>query len=107
MTLEGIGTSPSEDIQSFYDLIDRVRATAATLNTNTGCARPRSNLHVVLMGPETSTALEYIGIQDAAERKLEEYPEGRSRAHVGSSLGVLTASIVHEVNQPCRVSSQT
>src|SRR6266446_3730755 len=50
--------------------------------------------------------LEYIGaVQDVTERRLSEEALGRARselAHVArvTSLGALTASIAHEVNQP-------
>ena len=59
------------------------------------------------MGPETKMVdLEYIGaVQDVTKRRLSEEALGEVRselAHVArvASLGALTASIAHEVNQP-------
>ena len=64
-------------------------------------------LHMVAHGTRNRHGqLEYIGaIQDITERRLSEQALDRARselAHVArvSSLGVLTASIAHEVNQP-------
>ncbi len=64
-------------------------------------------LHVVAHGiRDQHDKLEYIGaIQDVTERKLSDEALGKVRselAHVArvAGLGVLTASIAHEVNQP-------
>src|SRR5262249_2286748 len=66
------------------------------------------HLHVVAHGsrnPEGS-GLEYFGaVQDVTQRRLAEEASDRARselAHVTRvmSLGALTASIAHEVNQP-------
>ena len=65
------------------------------------------HLHMVAHGTRNRHGqLEYIGaIQDITERRLSEQALGKARSelvHVArvSSLGVLTASIAHEVNQP-------
>ncbi len=65
------------------------------------------HLHMVAHGTRNRDGqLEYIGaIQDITERRLSEQALGKARSelvHVArvSSLGVLTASIAHEVNQP-------
>src|SRR5699024_7616140 len=65
------------------------------------------HLHLVAHGAcNKDGRLEYIGaVQDVTQRKLSEDALGNVRselAHVArvSSLGVLTASIAHEVNQP-------
>lgn len=64
-------------------------------------------LHLVAHGTRDHQGqLEYIGaIQDVTQRRLSEEALGRARAelaHVArvTSLGALTASIAHEVNQP-------
>jgi PAS domain S-box-containing protein len=65
------------------------------------------HVHVVAHGTRTPNGdLEYIGaVQDVTERRLSEEALGALRtelAHVArvTSLGALTASIAHEVNQP-------
>ncbi|WP_213955832.1 ATP-binding protein [Variovorax sp. dw_954] len=64
------------------------------------------HLHLVARGTRDRGGLEYIGaIQDVTPRRLAEEALGKVRselAHVArvSSLGALTASIAHEVNQP-------
>jgi PAS domain S-box-containing protein len=65
------------------------------------------HVHIVAHGtPGPNGDLEYIGaIQDVTERRLSEEALGALRtelAHVArvTSLGALTASIAHEVNQP-------
>jgi C4-dicarboxylate-specific signal transduction histidine kinase len=64
-------------------------------------------LHVIAHATRDATGqLEYIGAaQDVTQRRLSEEALGKARselAHVAriTSLGVLTASIVHEINQP-------
>ncbi|MEP7041994.1 MAG: PAS domain S-box protein [Dokdonella sp.] len=65
------------------------------------------HLHIVAHGQRNQNGrLEYIGaVQDVTARRLSEEALGRVRselAHVArvTSLGALTASIAHEVNQP-------
>jgi C4-dicarboxylate-specific signal transduction histidine kinase len=65
------------------------------------------HLHIVAHGTRDQDGrLEYIGaVQDVTERRLSEEALGKARsdlAHVArvTSLGALTASIAHEVNQP-------
>ena len=64
-------------------------------------------LHVIARGTRDKDGrLEYIGAaQDVTQRRLSEEALAKARselAHVArvTSLGVLTASIAHEVNQP-------
>ena len=64
-------------------------------------------LHIVAHGRRDKDGrLEYIGaVQDVTQRRLSEEALGKARlelTHVArvTSLGVLTASIAHEVNQP-------
>ncbi len=65
------------------------------------------HLHIVAHGTRNQDGhLEYIGaVQDVTKRRLSEEALGEARsklAHVArvASLGALTASIAHEVNQP-------
>jgi signal transduction histidine kinase len=65
------------------------------------------HLHLIAQGTRDKDGrLEYIGaVQDVTQRRFSEEALSRARselAHVAriSSLGVLTASIAHEVNQP-------
>ena len=69
--------------------------------------RPVKYLHIVAHGTrDQGGQLEYIGaVQDVTKRRLSEEALGKVRselAHVArvTSLGALTASIAHEVNQP-------
>jgi signal transduction histidine kinase len=64
-------------------------------------------LHLIARGSRASDGeLEYIGaVQDVTQRRLSEGALSRARAELArvarvTSLGVLTASIAHEVNQP-------
>ena len=63
-------------------------------------------VHVVAKAGRNNGELEYIGaVQDVTERRLSEEAADKARselAHVARvmSLGALTASIAHEVNQP-------
>src|SRR4029077_15335493 len=64
-------------------------------------------LHLVAHGAEDEDGrLEYIGaVQDVTQRRLSDDALAKARselAHVArvKSMGVLTASIAHEVNQP-------
>ena len=91
-------------------MIDRARGAAATLNTSIGCRCPitrSSTCTWSLTRPrDRDGQLEYIGaVQDVTQRRLSEEALGKVRselAHVArvTSLGALTASIAHEVNQP-------
>ena len=65
------------------------------------------HLHLIARGSRASDGeLEYIGaVQDVTQRRLSEGALSRARAELArvarvTSLGVLTASIAHEVNQP-------
>ena len=85
-------------------------AAIATLSTSTGSRWPDQSvkyLHMVAHAiRDQEGRLEYIGaVQDVTQRRLaaEELSKARSElAHVArvASLGALTASIAHEVNQP-------
>jgi signal transduction histidine kinase len=111
VTLELIGTRVHpEDVQSFYGLVDRMRNDGSDFEHEHRLQMPdRSVKHLRMVAHgarDRDGKLEYIGaIQDVTESKLSEEVLGKVRselAHVArvASLGVLTASIAHEVNQP-------
>ncbi|MGZ7079926.1 MAG: PAS domain-containing sensor histidine kinase, partial [Thermoanaerobaculia bacterium] len=99
-----------EDIQSMYDMIDRARRTGSDFEYEHRLQMPDRSvkyLHMVAHGTRDQDGrVEYIGaVQDVTERRLSEEALGKVRselAHVArvSSLGVMSASIAHEVNQP-------
>ena len=101
-----------EDRMALHDLIDRLRAGGGSfeqehehrLLMHDGSVK---HLHLVAQGSrDTDGQLEYIGaVQDVTQRRLDEEALGKARselAHVARvmSLGALTASIAHELNQP-------
>ena len=111
VTLELIGTRVHpEDIPLLNDMIDRARGGGSDLEYEHRLQMPDHSvkyLHMVAHGTRDQDGqLEYIGaVQDVTERRLSEEALGKARselAHVArvTSLGALTASIAHEVNQP-------
>ena len=111
VTLERIGTRiHPEDLASVNDLIERARSGAGNFDHDHRLQMPNRSvkyLHMVAhRTPGRDGRLEYIGaVQDVTPRRLSEEALGDIRselAHVAriTSLGVLTASIAHEVNQP-------
>ena len=111
MTLELIGTRVHpEDIPLFNDMIERVRGAGGDFEYEHRLQMPDHSikyLHLIAHGTRDKEGrLEYIGAaQDVTQRRLSEQALGKARselAHVArvTSLGVLTASIAHEVNQP-------
>jgi C4-dicarboxylate-specific signal transduction histidine kinase len=99
-----------EDLPSLQAMIDRARSDGGNIEYEHRLQMPdRSvkHLHMVAHGTrDREGQLEYIGaVQDVTERRLSEEALGHVRselAHVArvTSLGALTASIAHEVNQP-------
>jgi PAS domain S-box-containing protein len=111
VTLELIGSRVHpEDIPSFNEIIDRARGDGSDFECEQRLQMPDHSvkyLHIVAHGTRDQDGrLEYIGaVQDVTERRLSEQALGKVRselAHVTrvTSLGALTASIAHEVNQP-------
>ncbi len=111
VTLERIGSRVHpEDIPLLGDMIERAQRAVCDLEYEHRIVMPNQSvkyLHLLAHGTQDQDGRpEYIGaVQDVTERRLaEEAPtEARSDlAHVTrvTSLGVLTASIAHEVNQP-------
>jgi C4-dicarboxylate-specific signal transduction histidine kinase len=111
VTLELIGTRVHpEDIPLLYDMIERVRGAGTDFEYEARLQMPDQSikyLHMVAHGTRDQDGrLEYIGaVQDVTQRRFaaEALSKARSElAHVArvTSLGALTASIAHEVNQP-------
>jgi PAS domain S-box-containing protein len=111
VTLELIGTRiHPEDLSAFEEQIERSRQDGSDVQLEFRLQMPDHSvkyLHTVAHGTRDQNGrLEYIGaVQDVTERRLSEEALSKVRselAHVVrvTSLGVLTASIAHEVNQP-------
>jgi PAS domain S-box-containing protein len=99
-----------EDAPLFDGMLSRARATGGDFEFEHRLLMPDHRvkyLHVIAHGGRGRDGEpEYIGaVQDVTERRLSEEALGKLRAelaHVSrvTSLGALTASIAHEVNQP-------
>jgi PAS domain S-box-containing protein len=98
-----------EDLSVFKDQIERSRRDGGDVQLEIRLQMPDRTLkyvHVVAHSRKDSDQREYIGaVQDVTERRLSEETLARVRAELASvtrvtSLGALTASIAHEVNQP-------
>jgi signal transduction histidine kinase len=111
VTLELIGSRVHpEDIPLFNDMIDRARGACGDFDYEYRLQMPDHSvkyLHVIARGTRNKDGrLEYIGaVQDVTLRRLSEEGLAKARselAHVSrvTSLGAMTASIAHEVNQP-------
>ena len=110
VTLEVIGTRVHpEDLSAFKEQIERSRRDGSDVQLEIRLQMPDHTIkyiHVVAHCRKDSDQLEYIGaVQDVTQRRLSEEALAKVRselAHVArvTSLGVLTASIAHEVNQP-------
>jgi PAS domain S-box-containing protein len=111
VTLERIGSRVHpEDIHLLGDMIERAQRAASDLEYEHRLLMPDQSvkyLRFVAHGTQDQDGrLEYIGaVQDITERRVAEEALSQARfdlAHVTrvTSLGVLTASIAHEVAQP-------
>jgi PAS domain S-box-containing protein len=99
-----------EDVPLFDEIINRARGTDSDFEYEQRLEMPDRSvkyLRVVAHGTKDQEGrVEYIGaIQDMTQRRLSEETLSKTRselAHVARamSLGALTASIAHEVNQP-------
>jgi signal transduction histidine kinase len=99
-----------EDRPILFEMIDRGRRGVDQLEFEHRLLMPDRSvkyLHLIACGVrDTDGRLEYIGAaQDVTQRRLSDEALAKARAelsHVArvTSLGVLTASIAHEVNQP-------
>jgi signal transduction histidine kinase len=100
----------AEGIPSLVDLAARMCADDRTFECEPRIRMPDGTIRYVHLVAHCTRdhqgELEYIGaIQDVTQRRLSEEALGKARAelaHVArvTSLGALTASIAHEVNQP-------
>jgi PAS domain S-box-containing protein len=111
VTLERIASRVHpEDIRLLVEMIERAQRAASDLEYEHRLLMPNRSvkyLRLVAHGTQAQDGrLEYIGaVQDVTERRLAEEALTQARsdlAHVTrvTSLGVLTASIAHEVSQP-------
>ena len=110
VTLERIGSRiHPDDVAMLHDMIERAGA-GRDCAYDHRLAMPDGSvkyLHLVLRATrDRDGQLEYIGAaQDITGRRLSELALGRARSELAqvarvTSLGALTASIAHEVNQP-------
>ncbi len=110
VTFELIGTRiHPEDLSVFQEQIERSRQDRSDVQLEFRLQMPDGAVkyvHVAAHIRGDRSQLEYIGaVQDVTERRSWEEALSKARselAHVAriTSLGVLTASIAHEVNQP-------
>ena len=111
VTIELIGSRVHpEDLPLLTDMIHRARAGVSDFEYEHRLLMPDRSvkyLHMIAHGTrDQEDRVEYIGaVQDVTQRRSSEEALGQARselAHVArvTSLGVLTASIAHEVNQP-------
>jgi signal transduction histidine kinase len=99
-----------EDIPLFDDMIARARGVGRDFEYENRLLMSDHSvkyLHTAAHGTRDQDGrLEYIGaVQDVTQRRLSEETVARARAELANiarvtSLGVLTASIAHELNQP-------
>jgi C4-dicarboxylate-specific signal transduction histidine kinase len=99
-----------EDLPSLYDMIERARGAGSDFEYELRMRMPDRSvkrLHMVAHGTKGPDGqLEYIGaVQDVTQQRLSEEALGKARselAHVArvTTVGTLTASIAHELNQP-------
>ena len=111
VTLDLVGTRVHpEDMPLFQEHVARARANGNDVDFDFRLQMPDSSvkyMHVVAhSGRNENGQMEYIGaVQDVTERRLSEEALGEVRSELAhmtrvTSLGALTASIAHEVNQP-------
>ena len=111
ITLDLIGSRvPPEDLPMMYDMIEKAQRGVSDFEYEHRIVMPDSSIkHVHLiahLNRGQEGPLEYIGaVQDVTQRRLSEEALSRARSELAkvasvTSLGVLTASIAHEVNQP-------
>jgi PAS domain S-box-containing protein len=111
VTFELIGSRVHpEDLPLLYDMIGKAQRGVSDFEYEHRLLMPdRSIKYLHLIGHGTRDRegrQEYIGaVQDVTQRRLSEEALGKARSELANvarvtSLGVLTASIAHEVNQP-------
>jgi len=111
VTLELIATRVHpDDMPLLFEMIERARGDGSDFEYEHRLLMPDHSvkyLHLVAHGTrDENSQLEYIGaVQDVTERRLSEEALSEVRSELAhmtrvTSLGALTASIAHEVNQP-------
>src|SRR5579862_9608555 len=111
VTLELIGARiHSEDLPSFHEMIETAQSGVSDFEFELRLRLPdHSNKYLRVVAHRTRDRegqLEYIGaVQDVTQRRRTEEALAMLRAELAqaarvTSLGVLTAAIAHEVNQP-------
>ena len=110
VTFEAIGSRVHpEDLSAFKEQIERSRRDGSDVQLEIRLQMPDRTVkyvHVVAHCRDDRGQLEYIGaVQDVTQRRLSEAALAKVRSELAyvaraTSLGVLTASIAHEVNQP-------
>ena len=111
LTFELIGSRVHpEDLPLLYDMIEKAQRGASDFEYEHRLLMPDHSikyLHLIGHGTrDREGRQEYIGaVQDVTQRRLSEEALGKARSELANvarvtSLGVLTASIAHEVNQP-------
>jgi PAS domain S-box-containing protein len=111
VTLELIGSRVHpEDLPLLFDMVERAERGVSDFEYEHRVLMPDGSIkHLHLIAHRTkndSDDLEYIGaVQDVTQRHLSEEALSVARSELARaarmmSLGVLTASIAHEVNQP-------
>src|SRR5580698_2447211 len=110
VTFEMIGTRiHPEDLSKFQEHLERSRRDRSDVELEFRLQMPDGAIkyvHVAAHFRRDHGRLEYIGaVQDVTERRASEEALSKARSELSqvarvTSLGVLTASIAHEVNQP-------
>ena len=99
-----------EDLSLLHDMIDRARRAIESFEYKCRLRMPDCSVKYLRLIAhrlrDEDGRLEYVGaVQDVTERRLSEEALDKVRSELAcmarvTSLGVLTASIAHEVNQP-------
>jgi PAS domain S-box-containing protein len=99
-----------DDIGMMHDMVDRARRGVSDFEYEHRLLMPDDSvkhLHLIAHRARSDAGgIEYIGaVQDVTQRRISEEALGEARSELArvarfTSLGVLTASIAHEVNQP-------
>ena len=111
ITLEKIGTRVHpEDRPMMFDMVEKAQRAVSDFEYEHRLLMPNHSikyLHLIAhLVPNIQGRLEYLGaVQDVTHRRVADEALARARSQLASvsrvtSLGVLTASIAHEVNQP-------
>jgi PAS domain S-box-containing protein len=98
-----------DDIQLLHEMVEGARRGGSDIDYEIRLQMPNGTVkyvHVVAHSRGDRGELEYIGaVQDITRRRLSEEAVNKARSELAqmsrvTTLGVLTASIAHEVNQP-------